>query len=542
VTLTDVRLQPRLTSPLSAGSTGALPDDLLEQAAWRISILAAFGCFVGLGASVILLVFGDPERPASGAHRPVALTALMLVASLALLVISRRRSLPARLRIDCGLVWLVVCCFALSVFRHWIPYGPGDVLRGPPPTMVVILLFAVLVPVAPRRMLVTALAAAASDGLALWLTVALGNPAPPRELIAWILVPSLGSVVLATVASRIIYALGRSVGKARELGSYRLVRRLGEGGMGEVWLAQHRMLARPAAIKVVRADALGLRDPEAASTVLRRFEREAQATAALESPHTVALYDFGTGADGTFYYVMELLDGMDLQALVDRHGAVPPARAVYLLLQVCHSLRDAHAAGVIHRDIKPANIYVCRKGVELDWIKVLDFGLVKQITGPADPAITTDNAVAGTPTYMAPEVALGNRDADARTDLYALGCVAYWLLVGAPPFHADTPMEMMIAQIQTTPEPPSRRAGEAIPAELDQIVMRLLAKHPDDRFADTAELADALRATGLADAWTADDRARWWAEHGDTGATDAENTAAAARLVLADTLPHTPRA
>ena len=228
------------------------------------------------------------------------------------------------------------------------------------------------------------------------------------------------------------------------MGSYRLVERLGKGGMGEVWRAQHRMLARPAAIKLIRPEVLGATDAgEPGSMLLRRFEREAQATALMRSAHTVELYDFGVADDGTFYYVMELLDGFDLDELVERFGPVPPERAVHLLRQICDSLAEAHAAGLIHRDVKPANMYACRYGREVDFIKVLDFGLVKHGRAPeegADKLTAGDTARAARRRSCRPSRRSATSDVDARSDLYAVGCVAYWLLTGTPGVqgrHAD---------------------------------------------------------------------------------------------------------
>jgi serine/threonine protein kinase len=207
---------------------------------------------------------------------------------------------------------------------------------------------------------------------------------------------------------------------------YQLVERLGEGGMGEVWRAKHRFLARPAAIKLMRPEVLGGSSVERQSLSLL-FEREAQATASMRSPHTIELYDFGVADDGAFYYVMEFLDGFDLQALIDRFGPIPPDRAVHLLKQVCHSLAEAHAEGLIHRDVKPANVYVCRHGREVDFVKVLDFGLVKSQNDAlgSDITLSRDHSVGGTPSFMPPEQVLGDRPLDGRSDIYAVGCLAY---------------------------------------------------------------------------------------------------------------------
>ncbi len=234
--------------------------------------------------------------------------------------------------------------------------------------------------------------------------------------------------------------------------------------MGEVWRARHRLLARPAAIKLIRPAMLaGGTDADARATV-RRFEHEAQATAALTSPHTIRLFDFGVTDEGSFYYVMELLDGRDMASLVAEFGPLPPARVIYLLQQVCHSLAEAHSRGLVHRDVKPANIFVCRMGLEHDFVKVLDFGLV-QVTGP-NPAhdltqsLAALEGVVGTPAFMAPEMIVGHRQVDHRADIYALGCVAYFLLTGQQVFQGGTQMQALIDHVSTAPPPPSARAAQ----------------------------------------------------------------------------------
>jgi len=317
----------------------------------------------------------------------------------------------------------------------------------------------------------------------------------------------------------VVYRLGAQVREAREMGSYRLVERLGEGGMGEVWRAQHRLLARPAAIKLIRPEMLGARDSASRELLVRRFEREAQATALMTSPHTMALYDYGVAEDGTFYYVMELLDGFDLDEMVKRFGPLPPERAVHLLQQMCESLAEAHEAGLIHRDIKPANLYACRYGRAVDFIKILDFGLVKRESRPRADAdvVTAEGAPSGTPAFMSPEQALGDERVDARSDLYAVGCVAYWLLTGTLVFKGATLMETIVMHVHREPEPPSRRARSPIPYELEALVMACLSKQPADRPQTADELAARLAAVPLAQEWTADRAQEWWDRHRPAG-------------------------
>ena len=336
------------------------------------------------------------------------------------------------------------------------------------------------------------------DPLAVWTAVALGAPRPAAADAAHMFVRTIMACFLAPLAAKIVYGLTVEVKRAREMGSYRLIGKIGEGGMGEVWRAEHRMLARAAAIKLIHPEVLGSGDPLRAREVLKRFEREAQATAALRSRHTIELYDFGLTADGTFYYVMELLEGHTLEALVERFGPLPAERAVFILRQACDSLAEAHAAGLVHRDVKPANIFACRLGLEVDVVKVLDFGLVKR-RGPQAraEALTVEGGFIGTPAYMPPEVALGTEPVDGRADIYALGCVAYWLLTGRPVFEGDNAMQVVIDHVRTTPVPPSQRTSEPIPEALEKIVLRCLEKDPERRPAGAVALSGELKALGL---------------------------------------------
>jgi serine/threonine-protein kinase len=390
-----------------------------------------------------------------------------------------------------------------------------------------ILVFPFVVPSSARRTLVGSLLAVLTVPLVVLSSLAAHGAS--EAIRSWVpglfsdlMVPLAICLGLATYGSHIVYRLTRDLSKAQELGSYRLVERIGAGGMGEVWRAEHRMLVRPAAIKLIRPDSLGARGGEDTETVLRRFEREAQATAALQSPNTVEIYDFGITDDGTFYYVMELLNGMDLKTLVETHGPVPPARAVFLLRQVCHSLWDAHEGGLIHRDIKPANIFACRRGRDYDFVKVLDFGLVKEIDGSADPRVqlTVEGVTSGTPGFMAPEVAFAERKVDARADIYSLGCVAYWLLTGHLVFEGETPTAMILRHVRDNPVPPSMRSELEIPPELDRVVLDCLEKIPENRPQTAVELSDRLAgcSTRTGD-WTPAQAQAWWALHAPAAAS-----------------------
>jgi serine/threonine-protein kinase len=265
----------------------------------------------------------------------------------------------------------------------------------------------------------------------------------------------------------------------------------------------------------VRPEVLGAGSDAEARLILRRFEREARATAGLSSPHTIQVYDFGITEEGTFYYVMELLSGRDLESLVREFGPAPANRAMFLLRQVCHSLADAHARGLVHRDIKPANIYVCRMGLEYDFVKVLDFGLVKfKSRNPMNQTlVTVDHKTTGTPAYMAPEIILGDADVDRRADVYALGCVAYFLLTGQLVFEADSPMKMLLQHVQAPPVPPSQRTELPIPKELDDLVLACLAKNPDDRPQNAEELFRLACGCISCEDWGDDAARSWWHTH-----------------------------
>ena len=324
----------------------------------------------------------------------------------------------------------------------------------------------------------------------------------------------LFGALIATVGAHIIHRIRSDAMQAREMGLYQLEEKIASGGMGDVWRARHRMLTRPAAIKTIRPEVIGA----ASSTAVKRFEREAQATAALSSPHTVELYDFGVTDDGTFYYVMEYLDGLDLETLIKQFGPQPPERVVHVLRQAASSLAEAHAQRLVHRDIKPSNLHLSSAGLELDWLKVLDFGLVKRRSPEpaAGVSLTSEQATTGTPAFMPPEVALGDREVDARTDIYALGCVAYWLLTGKLVFESTSPMELIVDHVKTRPMPPSQRAGGAIPSGLDELVMRCLEKDPADRPQSMLEVArslDELEQVEPGEAWTQARAAGWWQQN-----------------------------
>jgi serine/threonine-protein kinase len=281
--------------------------------------------------------------------------------------------------------------------------------------------------------------------------------------------------------------------------------------MGEVWAAEHQMLARPVAVKLIRPEMLGS-DRETSSVALRRFEKEAQATARLRSPQTVEIHDFGAREDGTFYYVMELLEGISLADLVEKFGPLRADRAVYLLRQTCESLAEAHNMGLIHRDIKPTNIFACRFGLRYDFIKVLDFGLVKLAGSAADTRLTRAGLVVGTPAFIAPELATNAAGADARSDIYSLGCVAYWLVTGKLVFESETPVGMILEHVQTTPIPPSKRSEVSLPSRFQDVILSCLEKEPGRRPQSALALIEALDSCGPF-GWDQRVAREWWDKH-----------------------------
>jgi serine/threonine-protein kinase len=314
------------------------------------------------------------------------------------------------------------------------------------------------------------------------------------------------AVAIAVFGSYRIEVLHKQAFEAQQLGQYRLKKRLGAGGMGEVYLAEHLMLRRPCAVKLIRpAQAVD-------STTLQRFEREVRAMATLTHWNTVEVYDYGHAEDGTFYYVMEYLPGHNLEKLVEHHGPLPPGRVIHLLRQVCHALHEAHGVGLLHRDIKPSNIITCERGSVFDVAKLLDFGLVYESRlGKAVDKLTTVGTILGSPPYMSPEQAAGKSDLSPASDIYSLGGVAFYLLTGQAPFVRETVMQVFLAHAYEPVAPPSQLRPD-IPTDLEAVVLRCLSKKPEERFPDVAGLEKALARCRSAEEWTQEEAAAWWKE------------------------------
>ncbi len=378
--------------------------------------------------------------------------------------------------------------------------------------IMIVVVYGGIIPNTPRRSLagVGMMIAVAFLGT---LGGAAANPALQPHLATLLIMCAvqltMPGLVAVLVASR-NHALRRAVFEARReaepVGQYALKRKLGEGGMGEVWLAEHRLLKRPCAVKFVRAELA------AHPTTAARFEREVRAVTALTHFNTVRVYDYGRADDGSFYYVMEYLDGPTLEDMVNRAGPLAPGRAVYLLRQLCGALVEAHAAGLVHRDLKPGNVIVAALGGQRDVAKLLDFGLVQDLSmSDADGArLTQAGVVMGTPAYMCPEQAGGSSAVDARGDIYGLGAVAFFMLTGRPPFDCATVGEYIAAHL-TRPAPDVRAVRPDVPTDLDAVVAKCLAKDPKERFQSVAELEAALGACACAADWTAARAAGWWA-------------------------------
>ena len=497
-------------------TTGRIPEELLSEQVRRLTVFASvvgIMWLVGLVMDLVVL----PATNADGARNwrsiPIEITVATIGAGM--WAFFRLSSASAAAKTNAGLAFMLVNAIGIAALNAWasLPPRPNEIHISW--ITVLILVYSMIAPTAPRRMLIASLAAAAMDPLAFTVAYLAGVPVPPLSVLIQMCWPNFACAVIAMVPSRVLQRIGRRLREAQDMGSYKLIDLLGTGGMGEVWRAEHRLLARKAALKLVRPEVLGARDEVEARIVLKRFEREAQATAMLSSPHTIQLFDFGRTEEGTFYYVMELLEGRDLESLVREFGPLPASRAIYLLRQVAHSLADAHARGMVHRDIKPANIYVCRMGLEYDFVKVLDFGLVKfKDRAPGrDTLSTIEHTTTGTPAYMAPETILGDVEVDRRADVYALGCVAYYLLTGQLVFEAESSMKMLMQHLHAPPVPPSQRTELPIPRELDALVLACLQKDPNMRPQNAGELFRMATNCRACEGWNNEAARGWWEMH-----------------------------
>ena len=490
-----------------------LPEDLLQETARRLALF----CAVGAGTWTIAVIMANMLRPTSVASPfpwpGTLIGGVMIIVLTAAFAHVRRTAKPnCEPTLNAGLGLLVVNALAIAIINEWVATFPDT--RYVSWNSILILVYAMMVPTAPRKMFVACVVAASMDPLAVGMANMRGLTEPSFAKGILLYYPNYICAVIAVLPSIALYRMGRRITSARELGSYQLVERLGYGGMGEVWRAEHRLLVRPAAIKLVSREKLGAADDHDVGVLMRRFEREAQATAALSSPHTINLFDFGLTQEGEFYYVMELLVGRDLESLVHDFGALPADRVSYLLRHVCHSLAEAHVRGLVHRDIKPANVYVCRMGLEYDFVKVLDFGLVKfSVRDVRSATLSANHETSGTPGYMAPEVILGEVDVDSRADVYSIGCLAYWMLTGQRVFEADSQTKVLIDHVQATPVPPSQRTELPVPREFEEIVLACLEKDPAKRPQNADVLWQTLLKCRSSETWSREAARHWWERH-----------------------------
>jgi eukaryotic-like serine/threonine-protein kinase len=441
--------------------------------------------------------------------------ALLVMACVWRLVLARRTlSTHALYGIDLVYAICIGAAFALSAVMAYPlrPAAYASLVYG----VCTVFTRAIIVPSSGSRTLVTSIVTfVPMFAAAIYLGVVTQQELPGPAFVGGMLVLSAVAVILAATGSRTIYGLRQKISEAMQLGQYTLGRQIGEGGMGMVYEAHHALLRRPTAIKLLLPDRVGTEN-------LDRFEREVQLTAQLTHANTVAIFDYGRSPDGVLYYAMEYLNGIDLEALVRAHGQQPIERVVQIMVQVAGALQEAHDAGLIHRDIKPANIILCERGGVPDIAKVVDFGLVKEIT--RETSISTQ-IVLGTPHYIAPEAVTDPATIGPTVDLYALGAVGYFLLTGRRLFDGKTPADVCIQQVTKPPKPFAEVTTREIPAALEAVIMKCLAKTPSERYPTAAALAEALEALALPHDWDRAEAKRWWRDQRDrqarTPSTDA---------------------
>ena len=472
----------------------------------RLALLG-FCWFVLAGASWAVLTAASVTLggPIGEQHRPFSAPSLLHLANVLLATVlwlltrAGRRSPLALHLLDIGVT--------LALIAVWVITGaiiPDAVAGGFVTSLTFttgMLARSIVVPSTPQRtLLIGLLGGCLLLGVAVWRSL-LGEVPLPIAATCW----TASAITLSAIASHTIFGLRRDVQQARVLGQYTLESKIGEGGMGVVWRASHALLRRPTAVKLLAAQRAG-------EHAIRRFEREVQLTARLTHPNSVAIYDYGRTRDGTFYYAMEFLEGTDLEQLIAAHGPQPPGRVIHVLRQICGALAEAHDLGLVHRDVKPANILLSPRRNEHEVSKIVDFGLVKsfEIDARNSASISAINTVTGTPLYLAPEAIVAHDSIDGRSDIYALGAVAWFLLVGRPPFEGNSVVEVCARHIHESPVPPSIALGRSIPRDLEDIVLSCLEKSREARPADARTLRSRLEACAAANEWTPQAAADWW--------------------------------
>jgi serine/threonine protein kinase len=461
-------------------------------------VLAGASWAVLAAASAIVQTDGWPQHGPFSMAGSLHLTNALLAGALWLAARTGQRRGAVLHLLDVGVTLALILVWVLT--GSTIPDATAGGFIAQLAFTTGILARAIVVPsTAKRTLLIGLLGGATLVGVAAWRSM-MGHGALPIGVACW----TASAVTLSTIASQTIFGLRHEAQQARVLGQYTLESKISEGGMGVVWRARHALLRRPTAVKLLAPHRAGER-------AIRRFEREVQLTARLTHPNTVAIYDYGRTRDGVFYYAMEFLEGTDLERLVADHGPQPPGRVVHVLSQVCGALAEAHDLGLVHRDVKPANVLLSPRRNEHEVAKIVDFGLVKSIElDPKQVAVSAINTITGTPLYMSPEAIQAPESVDARSDLYALGAVAWFLLVGRPPFDGNSVVEVCARHLHDKPLRPSVALGRDVPSDLEDIVLSCLEKRRELRPTDARALRSALEACSAAHQWTAEQAADWW--------------------------------
>jgi serine/threonine-protein kinase len=491
-----------------------VPQDTGERVSFLRTRIALYGKTVTIISSgfflvsTILALLSIPGRWFSATFDfggVMHLVSISVFATAWLVGTRRTFSVPALERADALLTVLGCTAYAVMVSRS---ERDTDTLVAVLATFASLVARAMLVPSSARRTFAVSLAAILPPIFVTYYLGVIGNASLGAMIgrMTYVSTWSAVAVALSTLASRVIYGLEEKLREARQLGQYTLAERIGAGGMGIVYRANHAMLRRPTAVKVLPPEKMGPNN-------LARFEREVQLTSQLTHPNTVAIYDYGRTPDGLFYYAMEYLQGCTLSELVKLCGPIPPARVAFLIRQAAGSLAEAHRIGLIHRDIKPDNILVCDRGGWCDMVKVLDFGLVKHVGSGADPMLSQANAVLGTPLYMAPEAIMAPETLTAASDLYALGAVAYYLLTGRHVFEGATLVEICLHHVSTPPVPPSAALGRKLPSAIEELTLACLEKNPSKRPKSAEEVERLLSEADLGEPWTQAEARKWWSEH-----------------------------
>jgi eukaryotic-like serine/threonine-protein kinase len=518
------------------GARGMLRERISLWALWVFALSSSFYI-----VNVVVWPFTGMQMSVTAMLLEVG-TLLHLAASLmfgAIWLLTRNVSLSHRMLRTIDAVALIGGCVVYADMAYWLSKMQEGFRQNPLDGLYAGLLAmgcvmtsrAIIVPSTSRRTLWTGIIAAIPVIIMVWARTRTAGVI--INFATW----SAVLVAISAVGSHVIYGLRVEADRVRRLGQYTLEEKIGAGGMGVVYRARHAMLRRPTAIKLLPPDRAG-------EANLVRFEREVQLTAELSHPNTIAIYEYGRTPDGIFYYAMEYLDGINLEQLVRRDGPVPPGRVISILRQVCGALGEAHSRGLLHRDIKPANIILTERGGEPDVAKVVDFGLVKPIIADG-PHITVSESIvlAGTPLYMAPEALTTPGVGDARSDLYALAAVGYFLVTGQPVFEARTIAEAFAHHIHTAPTPPSERLGAPLPADLEALIVRCLSKDVEDRPAGARIMERELKKCAVTSPWTHEQATEWWRRFRESGeplpVTVDDTTASQALTVSIDLVERT---